>query len=489
MGLGPGMESVFLYVGVRFHKKIMPCKRRTCTNPRKRKSCKGKKVKIPDRSFRCPPPTGSVVPFDGEVSSRSGFSAPSKGYNVFAEIKPPPPPEEEGLYIDCSHGRMLLEPHHTLSKDGELVYTNPGYMSKDAYCAQGGVDYSDVIECEGGSTTLPSTHERIGIDTIEQYGGTALEAQLSIDQYCRQLVDHVRCNGKYVKLPDDHSASLDGTYVNVGGKDIPLAEYCTNPTDGPPPFIKELFPAGTVIEYKDGGVTTVHLSDGPCDLDYDDIFILLMIKEALPDRKSVVYSRISTDVYLRDGSRIYLAKDDLDELVSAYHSFWDNNGPLKNQLGQQGDKRNPEGYRAATYAFGAADKRMTGVLGRFGIVQPTVKALPAVGFFANVFMAFINWTPNPEGRPGQGKAAMFDKCGNQIGMGNATSLMEKGEVVYLVSDFGGEPEIFNKLSGYDTKYPITDWGCYYGELKIKHPTPRALNHPDAFICMNLGWSG
>ena len=297
----------------------------------------------------------------------------------------------------------------------------------------------------------------------------------------------------------------------------------------PPPWIEELFPVGSEIKYIDGGVTEVVFPDKTsCTLSSDDIFVLLMLKEAFPDQDTVEYSGLSNQysgdmemwtgvkVTTKAGEKVEFSNEDLQFEVRQYHSFFDLT-PMPfgvgNPIPQEQDNwqdDTPMGYQALSYANTAAVTKQFGVFGLYaakgkGGIPLTNHPATAV---AGELLRFINWDPNPEGRPGQGKAAFYDKCGNQITMAQAEARMtgrssvssgflglggpeynNSVEIVYKVDSFGGEPTVLNYEAGYAGQYPITDFGCYFGKMPpLKHPTPRTKNHPRSFVCAKASWN-
>lgn len=277
-----------------------------------------------------------------------------------------------------------------------------------------------------------------------------------------------------------------------------------------PPFIEELFPTGASINYNDGGTTTVQINDGSCSFSADDIFILLMLKESYRDQSSVVWGNSNVTVTERSGEQHVFPRTELDKLSKDYHSFWDVDsvefvenlasgdglgeaaidavggdvadlGELKNN---EWKEKTPQGYQMASWAFAQTELRMNGILGYGGLQKPSGLATNLISPLhtaAAVALQFINWDPKPEGRPGQGKAGIFDKCGQQITTAQGALRASRGEVVYRVSSFGGPPTILNYELGYNDE-DITDYGCFFGKPQLKHPAPREKNHPDTFIC-------
>ena len=88
--------------------------------------------------------------------------------------------------------------------------------------------------------------------------------------------------------------------------------------------------------------------------------------------------------------------------------------------------------------------------------------------------------PDPSGRPNQGRAAFFDKCGRQITQTQAflNITAETPEIVYMMKS-NAKLYIFNEEAGSLNDYPIKDFGCYRNSTPIlKTYTGRPLQDAD-----------
>lgn len=476
--------------------KALGCKGTSCKTPSFRKRCRGK--------YSRPSGVGPGLTESGGVTRPDGIG--------------PGLTESGGVTRPDGDGPGLYEFGSVTRPEDALVTGTSGTIERPEINYS--TSFSTSVQPEAStsfSTSLPPFWD--GGDTSYNVTGTLPEETFSPAD-CVQTRGGLTVCGENVtedvlgeeepvtKPPFDYygpDAPLD--YENPIYESFPPVEVMDPKTDEVPPFIRELFPVGSTISYFDGGETTVEFPPygNTCTFTADDIFELLLIKEDNRNQKDV--SRLA-DGSIRvtlmgpqqsDGVVKEYSRTELDEAVRMYHSFWDTD-PLSEEGAMVGiqvisggevtienywKEHTPIGFKMSEITFTAMDTAMNGILGQGAMYpseDPKVKGTGPVIIAAKLALQFIDFNPNPDGRPGQGQAGIFDKCGNQIGTAGGYTRAAKGEIVYKVSSYGGSPTVLNFELGTGT---ITDYGCFFRTGKappLKHPTPRALNHPLTFGC-------